>query len=109
MLALILLTQVAVAASLSGKWNFVFYTEDSEYPKTIVLTTQGDHVTAKIADTVLEGTYKDGKLELTGDYYAEEAGYKAMLKLSGKLAGDQIKGNATWDYYQLTFTANRAK
>jgi hypothetical protein len=108
-LAILLLSQVAVAADLNGKWNFVFFSENGEHPREIVLTTSGSDVTGKLGEETYKGTLKNGALEMSGEHYAAEAGYKATLKMSGKLEGDTIKGKANWDMYDLTFKATKAK
>ncbi len=108
-LALLFLAQAAFAGGLDGKWNFTFYADDVEHPQTIILSVDGDQVTAKAANQVLRGTFRNGELKLSGDYYADEAGYEATLTISGKATGDEIKGTATWDSYDLTFIATREK
>lgn len=108
-LALLLLEQTAVAADLNGKWDFVFDTEVGIYESSWTLTVNGDKVTAKQDETVLTGTFRDGKLALSGEFYAAEAGYAAEMKISGKLESDQFKGDASWDVYEMTFTATRAE
>ena len=105
----LLLAQAAVAADLNGSWYFVFDTQGGIYESMWTLTVSGDKVTAKQGETVLTGTLRDGKLELSGEFYAAEAGYAAEMKISGKLEGDQLKGDASWDIYEMTFTATRAE
>ncbi len=108
-LALLLVVQMAVAADLNGKWNFVFANSDGEYPREYTLKVNGDQVTATLGDETLKGTLRGGKLELAGEHYAQEAGYKADFKISGVVEGEQIKGTAVWETYDLTFTATRMK
>ena len=108
-LAILFLAQALVAADLNGKWNFVFYSDNGEHPREFVLKTSGSEVTGQRGEETYKGTFKDGVLEISGEHYAAEAGYKATLKMSGKLEGDQIKGTASWDMYDLTFTATKAE
>jgi hypothetical protein len=104
-----LLIAPALGAGLDGKWNFVFRSGEGEHNRLIELSVRGENVTAKHGEEVYKGTYHDGTLEITGEHFAMEAGYKATLKLSGKPAGDKIEGTASWGDYQLTFTATRAE
>ncbi len=108
-LALLLLTQAAVAADLSGKWNIVFDTSNGEYEFPLTLTVKGENVAATIDGQEMKGTFRGGKLELAGEFFPAVAGYKAELKISGQTEGDQIKGDASWDVYEMTFTATRAE
>jgi len=108
-LALFLLVGSAIAADINGTWNFAFIYQGSEHPRTMTLTVNGDQVTVKSGEDIMKGTFRNGKLEIAGERFDEEAGYKATFKLSGTLEGDQIKGTATWDTYDLTFTATRVK
>jgi hypothetical protein len=108
-LALLVLAQTAIAADLNGKWNFVFETPGGEHRLSMTFTQNGESLTATLEETQLKGTCRDGQFQLAGEYYHEPAGYKAELKLTGKLEGDQLKGDATWDAYQATFTATRAE
>lgn len=108
-LVLLLLAPCAVAADIDGTWNFAFMYQGSEHPRTMTLTTSGDQVTVKSGDDVLKGTFQNGKLEFAGQRFDDEAGYKGEFKLSGTLEGDQIKGTANFDTYDLTFTATRVK
>jgi len=108
-LALALMVPAAMAADLDGKWNFVFESDNGEHPRVIAMQTDGDKVTAKLGEEPLQGTCKDGKLELSGEHFAPEAGYSGAMKISGTVAGGEIKGTATWDRMPLTFTAAKAK
>ncbi len=106
-LVLLLVAQTAQAADLAGKWRFVLSNYDGDFPRTISLEVEGEKVTGKLGNEMLKGTYKDGQLELSGKHYAGEAGYESTLTLSGKFEGEQLKGDAKWDSYSLTFVATR--
>lgn len=103
----ILLAQTSLAGEIDGTWHFIFSTDEAEYPREVVITTKGDQAVAKIGEDTFKGAFKDNKLELAGDLYADEAGYTAEFKIKGELAEGKLKGTATWDTYDLTFTATK--
>ena len=106
-LALLLFAPADLAGGVDGAWEFVFDTEGGERTGEMVMKADGENVTAKMGESVLKGTLKDGELKLKGDYYADEAGYKAEFNLTGNVEGDTIKGKASWDLYEMTFVASK--
>jgi len=109
LLAIVVLTQLAFAAGIEGTWHFVFAGDAADYPYDIVITGDGDDVTGKVGENELKGSFLDGTLLLEGDFYVADAGYSAPLKINGKVDGDKIGGDATWDAYGVSFTATRAE
>ena len=99
------------AADLSGKWNFVWQTEGGERLSTLTVTMDKDKVTAQFpeAKTPIHGTFAENRLNLTGKLYSSEAGQEGDFRLKGVLEGDQLKGTASWDEHEMTFTAKRAQ
>jgi hypothetical protein len=106
-LVILFLAFPAVAADLSGGWNFVFNTEGGMIEAPVTLTVDGENVTAKMGDTELKGTVREGKLEIAGKHYSPEAGYEAELKLTGKADGNRIAGDGAFDIHTFTFTAEK--
>ncbi len=106
-LALLLFAQAALAAGLSGTWEFVYETEAGERTGEMVIKADGESVTAMNGKSELKGTLKDGVLKLKGETYADEVGYKAEFILTGKFDGDKIKGTASWDTHEMTFVATK--
>jgi hypothetical protein len=104
-----LLAPAATASDITGKWDLVFQTPVGERKATVDMTVEGTQVNGKMGETVLKGTYQDGKLELKGNLYSSEGGYSAELKLNGKVENDAITGTAIWDTYEMTFTAKRGQ
>ncbi len=100
---------LAAASEIAGKWDFIFQTPVGERKGALDITAEGTDVTAKMGETVLKGSYQDGKLELKGNVYSSEGGYTAELRITGKVENDQIAGAAVWDTYQMTFSAKRAE
>ena len=106
-LTILFLAFSAVAADLSGNWNFAFNTEAGMIEAPVALTVDGENVTAKMGETELKGTVREGKLEVSGNHYSPEAGYEAEMKLVGKVDGNKISGDGAFDIYTFTFTAEK--
>ena len=108
-LALLLVGQAVYAAELTGNWNFNFDYGEGIYPLAISLEAKGEKVTGYHEKEAFEGMFQNGKLEISGKHYVPDVGYASTLAISGAFEGDQIKGDASWDGYQMTFVATRAK
>jgi len=108
-LLLLLSGQAAPATDIQGKWKFVFETPLGPRESLMELSRDGEKVTVKGPKTEFKGTFKDGKLELAGQVHSVEGGYAAELTISGRLEGDQIKGDATWSRWTMPFMAEREK
>jgi hypothetical protein len=104
-----LAAQTLSAADLSGKWIFSFHTPDGVIDGTLVLTQDGEKLTAKFDASNLEGAASDEEFTLKGDYFAPTAGYSSTLTIKGKPDGEGLSGDASWDVHDLTFTARRAE
>ncbi len=101
--------QSAFAESVAGKWKLVWDTEGGIRHTEWQVEQDGDAVSVTTDGQKLAGTFKDGRLELSGKLYSSEAGYSAELKLEGKLENGQLKGRGSWDAYGMTFSGERAK
>jgi len=101
----------AAQAQLNGNWDFSLDYEGGTYILSLpmVLDVKGEKVTGTHGTETFEGTLRDEKLEISGNYYIAEAGYASMLAISAVLEGDQIKGTATWSGYSFAVLATRAK
>lgn len=101
--------QSAFAESVAGKWNLVWDTEGGIRNTVWEVKQDGDAVSVTTGGQGLEGTFKDGRLELTGKFYSSEAGYSAELKVEGMLENGRLKGRGSWDAYAMTFSGERAQ
>ena len=101
--------QSAFAASVAGKWKLVWDTEGGIRHTEWQVEQDGDAVSVTTDGQKLEGTFKDGRLELSGKLYSSEAGYSAELKVEGTLENGQLKGRGSWDAYGMTFSGERAE
>lgn len=99
------------AAEIAGKWDVVWQTPGGERRSVMTVTTEGDSVKAMLegGKEPIPGTFKDGELKLNGKLFSSEAGFDGAFKLSGKLDGDALKGSASWEEHQMSFSATRAK
>ena len=109
-----ILALVSYAASLDGKWNFAFQTEEGVREATINLQVDGAEVKGKVlglgeGDIDVKGTCSGDEVSLAFPYHSEEAGAKAEVKIKGKLDADTIKGGWQFDNHAGDFTAKRAR
>ncbi len=108
-LVLLLVAPTGNAADLNGKWNFSLAFEWGDYDVTISLEVEGENATGHRIMETFKGTFKDGKLDISGEHFLALENYEATLEFSGELDGDQIKGDASWDDYPATFVAKRVE
>ena len=99
-----------LGADLNGRWNFVWQTPGGERRSTLTFTQNAEKVEARFPDgkEPIPGTFRDGKLSLSGRLYSSEAGEAADFHLKGTLADGELKGTGGWGEHQLTFTARKA-
>ena len=101
--------QSAFAEDIAGKWNLTWDTEGGIRHTVWEVKQDGEAVYVTSDGQQFEGTFKDGRLELSGRSYSSEAGYSAELKVEGTLENGQLKGRGSWDAYAMTFSGERAK
>lgn len=90
-------TQVTV----NGLWKFILITEIGDKPAEVRVSADGETVTGTAGEQAVTGSFKDGVLSLNiADFYAPEAGFKADLKLQGKVNGSALDG--TWNFGEHT-------
>jgi hypothetical protein len=84
----------AQTAGVSGKWHFVFQTDDGERNFDATFQQDGDKVTGKWGDADVQGTFADGKLNLEFPFNSEVG--PGTLKMNGQLAEGALSGN--WEF-----------
>ena len=101
---------VLVSAELNGKWSFIWQTPGGERRSTLAFTQNAEKVEARFPEATepIRGTFRDGKLALSGRLYSDEAGETADFRVEGTLSGDELKGTGAWGEHDLTFTARKA-
>lgn len=102
-----LLVPAGFAAGVGGTWKLIVDTGEGTREYEMVMTQDGARVVAKLGDDQIKGTFENDALELAGEYYSPEEGYRAPLRLSGKLANGELSGSIHWDTYDVTFRATR--
>ncbi len=97
------------AQDVSGTWKVELSAQQGGDAFTLTLTVKGEDVSGTIGDDeTLTGTFKDGRLELSGQHYVDQAGYAALLEMEGTVDGDRIRGTASWDGYAADMEGRRA-
>jgi hypothetical protein len=95
-------------AKLDGKWHFVLDTEGGTREVDANLQLDGTKVTGTWGTADVKGTFSDGNLSLEFSYNSDEVG-PGTMKIDGKLSGDQMTGNWSFQTYDGTFKATRTK
>jgi hypothetical protein len=97
-------------ADLNGRWNFIWQTPGGERRSTLSFKQNADKVEARFPDVnePITGTFRDGKLSISGRVFSSEAGEAADFHMDGSLSGGELKGTGGWGEHQLTFTARKA-
>lgn len=96
-------------ADVTGKWHFVFQTDDGTREFDATFQQDGDKITGKWGGTGdIKGTFSGGKLSLEFPYNSDEVG-PGTLKISGSLADDVLTGNWSFQTYDGAFKATRLK
>ena len=75
---------------------------------TLIITQDGDKLTADNDGNELTGSASGETFELSG-MHAAQNGRTAEVKMNGELKGDGLKGEASWSGYEMVFTAKRAE
>ena len=102
-------TCLSVAEGIDGTWDFTYMTPDGDLRATATLKTDGERLIFVQNGKEIIGSYKNGEFQIEAEnYYSEEAGYSSDLILKGKVTGDEIAGEFTFDVYSGTFLAKRA-
>ena len=105
----ILLGGCASSPPVNGDWDVSLVAPEGQTGFTMTVAVDGESAIATTGDSTFEGTYRDGRLELTGDFYVPEAGYSAPLNMDVRFAEDRLDGTATWDAYSADATGTRAE
>lgn len=95
-------------ADITGKWHFVLQTQDGERTFDPTFTLDGDKVGGKWDNSDVKGTFTGGKLNLSFETNSAEVG-PGTLKITGQLEKDQLTGNWSFQSYDGSFKATRAK
>lgn len=104
-----LVPQCALAESIAGKWNLVWDTQGGVRHTVWDISEDGETISVETDGQKIEGTFKDGRLEVSGELHAARAGYSAEMKAEGTLVNGKLKGKGSWAGYALSFVGERDK
>ena len=76
-----LLAIVSAASTVDGDWNLSLTAPEGATYFKMTIAVDGESASGTVGETAFGGSYRDGNLKLTGDYYVPEAGYVAILDL----------------------------
>jgi len=102
-----LLCSLALAATVDGDWSMSLTAPEGATYFNMTIEVDGENATGYVGEALFSGTYKEGMLNLTGDYYVSEAGYISVLNMEMALDGEQLKGLASWDVYTADVLGKR--
>lgn len=107
LLAALALAACASAPAVNGPWDVTLSAPEGQTEFTMNVVVDGDTAMATAGEHTFSGTFRDGNLKLTGDYYVPEAGYSAELDMEMELEEDELRGSATWDQFSARATGSR--
>src|SRR5262249_60666955 len=102
------------AKDIIGIWKLTYNPGDGDHEATLTVTREKPGLKGKLVDgdrkfDVTKIEYKDGKLTFTTR--TERDGEKATAMFEGKIKGDAIEGEASWEYQGMSgsfpFTGKR--
>jgi hypothetical protein len=106
-LALVAAFQPLRAADIVGKWQFALQTDGGPREAVADFKLDGEKVTGTWDTTELQGTFKDGALNLSFPYTSAEGGMTGTLTVKGQLDGEALSGTWAFGEYGGTFKATR--
>lgn len=91
---LTLLALPALAADVSGDWNFKVSSPEGEHPARLSITQNGEKITGAFSSDrgqhKIEGTVKGNEIQFTVRYTGGDE--DMMIPFSGRLEGDKMNG-----------------
>lgn len=107
LLAALVLTACATAPPVNGEWDLMLTAPEGSTGFPISIEANGTDATASGGGSEFSGTWMDGELRLTGEFFVPEAGYAAELDMTMRVEDDQLRGSATWDQFQADLLGTR--
>jgi hypothetical protein len=101
--------QTLHAAGIDGKWEVALETAGGPRAAVANFKVDGEKVSGTWDTTDVQGTFKDGALNLSFPYTSAEGGMTAPLTIKGQLEGDAITGTWVFGEYSGSFKATRPK
>jgi hypothetical protein len=97
------------AAGIDGKWEIALETAGGPRAAVADFKVDGEKVSGTWDTTDVQGTFKDGALNLSFPYSSAEGGMTGPLTIKGQLEGDAITGTWAFGEYSGSFKATRPK
>ena len=97
------------AAEIDGKWEVALETAGGPRAAVANFKVDGEKVSGTWDTTEVQGTFKDGALNLSFPFTSAEGGMSATLTIKGQLEGDAITGTWVFGEYNGAFKATRPK
>jgi hypothetical protein len=97
------------AAGVEGKWEIALETAGGPRAAVANFKVDGENVSGTWDTTEVQGTFKDGALNLSFPFTSAEGGMTATLTIKGQLEGDAITGTWVFGDYNGAFKATRPK
>ena len=107
--ATLLVACASAPPPVNGDWDLMLMAAEGSTGFPISIEAVGDQATASGGDAEFTGTWNDGELRLSGEFFVPEAGYAAPLNMTIRVEGEQLKGTATWDQFEADVTADRVQ
>jgi hypothetical protein len=101
--------QTLHAAGIDGKWEVALETAGGPRAAVATFKVDGETVTGTWDTTEVQGTFKDGALNLSFPFSSAEGGMTGTLAIKGQLEGEAITGTWMFGDYNGTFKATRPK
>ena len=109
MTATLLVACAAAPPPVVGDWDVTLTAPEGQTGFTMSVAVDGETATATAGSHSFEGTYRDGKLNLMGDFYVPEAGYSATLDMDIQYSEEALNGSATWDQFSADVDGSRPR
>jgi hypothetical protein len=109
LVALVAGFQTLHAAGIDGKWEVALETAGGPRAAVADFKLDGEKVSGTWDTTEVQGTFKDGALNLSFPFSSAEGGMSATLTIKGQLEGDAITGTWVFGDYSGSFKATRPK
>ena len=103
-----LVMTVSAFADVAGSWNLSLTAVEGSAFVPMTVELDGEKASVTSDGHTMEGTYKDGKLVLEGDFFVGEAGFSSLGKMVVELSDDKLVGDMTWEGIAIDVNGTRA-
>ena len=106
--ALVIAACASAPPPVNGEWDLMLTAAEGSTGFPISIEASGTEATASGGDAEFSGTWMDGELRLSGEFFVPEAGYAAPLDMTMRVEGDELVGTATWDQFEADVLGQRS-